>query len=369
MKHSRAARFLTLLLVAGALLFFSPPFGLTQSQDQNPSNSGPKPNVGETVLVPKKTTPSPTPQPEEKKPEKINPNEICTLSTSTNLVNVDVMVVDNNGNPIPSLGKVNFQLSDDGVPQTITNFSTGEAPMTICMLVEFSNKWWGFLYLALQDSYEFVRVIEPKDWVAVVSFDMNPQILQDFTQNRQEVVQALDRLRMPGFSEINIWDALAFTIDRMKDIQGRKAILVICTGIDTFSKLTYSQMLKIARTSDTAIYPISILEFVSVRYGESIDALQARNALQTIAKYSGGQAYFPRFEAELPDIYQQIAGQLRMQYSLGFIPTNPSKDGKFHKLKVELVDQQGNPLKVVDQKGKNVKYRVVSREGYYAPKS
>jgi VWFA-related protein len=282
---------------------------------------------------------------------------------------VDVMVVDNNGNPIPSLGKVNFKVSDDGVPQAITNFSTGEAPMTICMLIEFSNKWWGFLYLALRDSYEFVRVIEPKDWVAVVSFDMNPQILQDFTQSRYEVTQALDRLRIPGFSEINIWDALAFTIDRMKDIQGRKAILVICTGIDTFSKLTYDQMLKIARTSDAAIYPVSILEFMTVRYGDSIDSLQARNALNTIAKYSGGQAYFPRFEAELPGIYQQIAGQLRMQYSLGFIPTNPSKDGKFHKLKVELVDQQGNPLKVVDQKGKNVKYRVVSREGYYAPKS
>ena len=369
MKHLSAVRFLTLSLVAGALLFLPPSFGLTQSQDQNPSSSGPKPNVGETVLVPKKTTPSPTPQPEEKKPEKINPKDIFTLSTSTNLVNVDVMVVDNNGNPIPSLGKVNFKVSDDGVPQAITNFSTGEAPMTICMLVEFSNKWWGFLYMALRDSYEFVRVIEPKDWVAVVSFDMNQQILQDFTQNRSEVTQALDQLRIPGFSETNLWDALAFTIDRMKDVQGRKAILVICTGIDTFSKLTYDQMLKISRTSDTAIYPVSILEFMTVRYGDSIDSLQARNALISLAKYSGGQAYFPRFEGELPSIYQQIAAQLRTQYSLGFVPTNPSKDGKFHKLKVEVVDAQGNPLKVADQKGKNVKYRVVSREGYYAPKS
>jgi Ca-activated chloride channel family protein len=368
MKHALAVRFLTLSLAGGALLLLSASV-FAQPQDQAPSGSGPKPNVGETVLVPKKTTPAPAPQPETKKPEKINPKEIFTLSTSTNLVNVDVMVVDNNGNPIPNLGKVNFKVSDDGVPQTITNFSTGEAPMTICMLIEFSNKWWGFLYLALRDSYEFVRVIEPKDWVAVVSFDMNPQILQDFTQSRYEVTQALDRLRIPGFSEINIWDALAFTIDRMKDIQGRKAILVICTGIDTFSKLTYDQMLKIARTSDTAIYPVSILEFMTVRYGDSIDSLQARNALNTIAKYSGGQAYFPRFETELPGIYQQIAGQLRMQYSLGFVPTNPSKDGKFHKLKVEVIDPQGNPLRVVDQKGKNVKYRVVSREGYYAPKS
>lgn len=370
MKTLHSVRCLIFSLVVGVLLGL-PMLALAQDQGEQPSGSGPKPGVGETVLVPKKTAPAPAAKPEEKRLEKINPNEVFTLSTTTNLVNVDVMVLDPNGNPIPNLGKVNFKLSDDGVPQAISNFAPAEAPMTVCMLIEFSNKWWVFLYMALQDAYEFVRVIEPKDWVAVVSFDMQPHILQDFTQNRYEVSQSLDRLRMPGFSEINLFDALAFTIDRMKDVQGRKAILVICTGYDTFSKLTYDQALKIVRNSDTAIYPISILEFITVRYPqmETVDALQARNALATIAKYSGGQAYFPRFEAELPSIYEQIAGQLRLQYSLGFVPTNPAKDGKFHKLKVELVDPRGNPLRIVNQKGKNVKYRVVARDGYYAPKS
>jgi VWFA-related protein len=198
---------------------------------------------------------------------------------------------------------------------------------------------------------------------------MNQRILQDFTQNRHEVTQALDSLRIPGFSEINLWDALAFTIDRMKDIQGRKAILVICTGIDTFSKLNYGEMLKIAKASDTTIYPISILEFLTVRRGDTIDSLQARNALTTIAKYSGGQAYFPRFEAEMPGIYEQISTQLRLQYSMGFVPTNPSNDGKFHKLTVELVDEQGKPLTITNEKNKKIKYRVVARQGYYAPKS
>jgi VWFA-related protein len=238
------------------------------------------------------------------------------------------------------------------------------------MLIEFSNTYWVILYKALRYSYDFVGVIEPKDWVAVVTFDMNQTILQDFTQNRYEVTQALDRLRVPGFSEINLYDALSFTIDRMKDIQGRKAILVICTGVDTFSKLTYDQILKIVRNSDTVIYPISILEFVDVSMGGlGIGALQARNTLNYIAKYSGGRAYFPRFEGEMQDIYQQIAQQLKLQYSLGFIPSNPARDGKFRKLKVELVDVQGNPLKIPNEKGKPVKYKVVAREGYYAPKS
>ncbi len=358
------------LFVAGTFLALST-FGQTcfaQSQNEQQPSPGPNPSVGETVLVPKKTQPGPTPEP-EKKVEKINPNEVYTLSTSTNLVNVDITVLDKDGNPIPSLGRKNFRLFDDGVPQAVTNFSTGEAPMTICLIIEFSNKWWGFLYLALEYSYQFLNFIQPKDWAAVVDFDMKPHILTDFTQDRYEVRGALDQLRIPGFSEINLYDALAFTLDRMKDIRGRKAILLICTGFDTFSKLTYDQILKIVKASDTAIYPVSILEFVTVRRGEGIDALQARNALTTIAKYTGGQAYFPRFEAELPAIYQQVAGQLRTQYSVGFVPTNPARDGKFHKLKVDLVDEQGNPLRIVNQKGKQMKYRIVAREGYYAPKS
>ena len=176
-------------------------------------------------------------------------------------------------------------------------------------------------------------------------------------------------MRFPGFSEYNLYDALAFVLDRMKDIHGRKAIVAVVTGLDSFSKLTYDQCLKIVKASDTAIYPVSILEFITVRTNDTITTLQAKNALNTIASYSGGRAYFPRFEAELPSDYQQIAGELRMQYSLGFVPTNTAKDGKFHKLKIDLVDDQGNPLRILNEKGKAVKYKLVTREGYYAPKS
>lgn len=351
---------------------------------------GPSPNTGETVYAPKKSAkpnleqqpqnqpeeqPEKVPQqpgqpaPQEAKPEKINPSQVYTLSTQSNLVNVDVLVTDNNGNPITGLGKQNFKVLDDGVPQSVTNFSTAEAPMTVTMLIEFSNKWWGYLYLALEDAYQFLNFMQPNDWVAVVDFDMQPHILQDFTHDRYQVRSALDTLRLPGFSETNLYDALSFTIDRMKNVGGRRAIVPIVTGFDTFSKLTYGQMLKIAKGSDTPIYPVSILEWVSIRYGDSIDTLQARNALTSIARYSGGEAFFPRFQAALPDIYQQIAGQLRHQYSLGFIPTDSTKNGKYHQLKVELVDTQGSPLVITNKKGKKVKYRVGAREGYYAPKA
>jgi VWFA-related protein len=365
--------------VVGVLVLASfPPKWFAQSQEPSPSGqqqtSGPQPDVGETVLVPKKSQPNttqPSTVPPEKKPEKINPNEIYTLSTSTNLVNVDVMVVDQSGSPLQNLEKKNFQLFDDGVPQAVTNFGTGEAPMTVCMLIEFANRYWPYLVLALRYSYSFLEVIHPKDWVAVVDFDMKPEILTDFTQDRSEVHAGLDQLRVPGFSEANLYDALAFVLDRMKEVHGRKAVVAVVTGIDTFSKLTYDQCLKIVRASDTPIYPVSILEFMSVRNprGEGIGTLQAKNALNTIASYSGGQAYYPRFEQELPSDYQQIAQQLRMQYSLGFVPTNTSKDGRFHKLMVKVVDEQGNPLEIFNEKGKKLKYHVVARDGYYAPKS
>jgi VWFA-related protein len=367
--RSRYLRQLILVLLSLLLFASSASEWYAQSSGEQEPSTGPNPEVGPTVLAPKKTQPAP---PEaEKKPERINPSEIFTLSTATNLVNVDVMVLDKDGNPISTLNRNNFRILDDGVAQTLSNFGTAQAPMTTCMLIEFSNKYWGFLYLALRYAYSYLQFIQPKDWTAVVSFDLKPDILTDFTQDRSQVRGALDMLRIPGFSETNLYDALAFTLDRMKDIKGRKAILVICTGFDTFSKLTYDQILKIVRSSDTTIYPVSILEFLTVRSprGEGIGALQARNALETVAKYSGGQAYFPRFEGELPGIFEQVNGQLRTQYGLGFVPTNPTKDGKFHKLKVDLVDDQGNPLRIVNQKGKVVKYRIVARDGYYAPKS
>jgi VWFA-related protein len=367
---------LLVLTFAFPAILSSPGWAFSQSQDDQSSPQGPASQPGETVIVPKKKSPStpapaPTPAPSEQKAEKINPSQLYHLSTATNLVNIDVQVLDKDGDPINNLAKKNFRVYADGVEQTISNFNTTDAPMTVCLLVEFSNEWWPLLYQSLRESYDFLGAMRPSDWVAVVTFDLKPTILTDFTHDRNQVMAALNELQFPGFSEICLYDALAFTINRMQDIKGRKAIIAICSGYDTFSKLTYDKMLKIAKTSNTPIYPVSILEWIAVRMpgGYNIDYWQARNGLNYIAKYSGGQAYFPRFEGAVPAIYQQIVGQLRQQYSIGFTPTDPDRSGKYHKLKVELVDDQGNPLRIVNQKGKPVKYRLEYRDGYYSPKS
>lgn len=383
-RKSRIVCIVIALACAASLIAWrgiSPVYGNPQS------SQGPTQQPGETVIVPKHkgqqgpgqqpretvTPPAQNPEaspPEQKKPEKINPKQTYTLSTSTNLVNVDVLVEDSNGDPITNLQKSNFRIYDNGVQQNVSNFGSIQAPLTVALLVEFSNEYWPLLYQALEEAFTFVNVMKPGDWVAAVSFDMQPHILTDFTQNRQEVESALNQLQFPTFSEDNLYDALAYLINRMSHIQGRKAILAICSGYDTFSKLNYDQMLKIAKASATPIYPVSILEWLAVRMpgGYNIDYWQARNGLDYIAKYSGGQAYFPRFEGELPGIYQQIAAQLRTEYSLGFNPSDPHESNKYHKLKVNLVDGQGNPLRIVNQKGKQVKYKLVYRDGYYGPK-
>ena len=359
-------------LMGALILFVSSGLGVAlvvAQQGPSQESSGPRQGTGGTILAPK---PSRTPQPFEplETPEKLNLDETFALSVTTELVNFDIVVTDKNGNFIPSLEQPNFRLFEDGVEQQITNFARSEGAMTVCLLIEFrSTRLWTLLVEALRNSYMFVNYLQPQDWAAVVVYDMNPQILTDFTQNRQEVVHALDRLRFPGFREANLYDSLNFVMENMSDIKGKKAIILITTGIDTFSKLNYSQFLKIVRGSDTIIYPISIGGWLRARGYENIDNFQADNALKTFAKYTGGMAFFPRFQAQIPGIYEQISQHLRNQYNLGFVSTNSQRDGKFRKVRINVVDPEGNPLILRNRKGKKVKLRVVARDGYYGPKS
>jgi hypothetical protein len=97
-----------------------------------------------------------------------------------------------------------------------------------------------------------------------------------------------------------------------------------------------------------------------------MDYLQADNEMNTFARLTGGRAYFPRFQAEFPEIFHEIGGNIRNQYSIAYHPTNPQLDGSYRKLKVEVVAPEGGPLKIKDQKGKDLKYLVIAREGYTA---
>jgi VWFA-related protein len=304
------------------------------------------------------------------------------------LVNVDVLVTSKTGQFIPGLKKENFRVAEDGVPQDVRNFQVSQAPITAVLLVEFASTSYFFLRDALNASYAFAGSLKKDDWVAVAYYDMQPHILVDFTQDKKAVYGALNQLRIPGFAETNLFDALYDTLDRLDRVEGKKYIILVTTGVDTFSKLTLDKIMKkIKDTKDVTIFPISI-GFMLREYCEThpgnpychnahglgipvghMDYLQGDNEMRTFAAMTGGRAYFPRFDAEYSEEFQDIGNDIRNQYTLSYAPTNTKLDGTYRKLKVQVVGTDGGPLKVRDQKGKEVKIDVVAREGYTAKHS
>jgi VWFA-related protein len=303
------------------------------------------------------------------------PQAGVTIAVEVPIVTLDVVATTQHGDIIPGLKKENFRVFDDGVAQTITNFAPTEAPITTVMLLEFSSRGFYsfFSYYSRYWADAFLPNLQQKDWVALETFDMKTRIETDFTQNKDEVRNAIYHLYFPGFSESNVFDAILETVDRLKDVSGKKSILVLASGVDTFSKHTLDQTMKQLRGSDVTIFCVGLgkiyTNFLETHgsLGSHLNYLQAENQLRTFANETGGYAWFPQFDGEIPGIMQSVASFLRHQYSLSYSPSS-AKDGKFHKIKVELVAPDGGPLTVLDQKGKKQKFQVYAREGYQAPK-
>lgn len=359
-----------------------------RAQDQSPQGNGqqtppaesggPQTDVG-PYAIPKKKDEPPPPPPE--RPKKIEGMPDYSIHVDVPLVTVPVMVTTKDGQFISSLQKENFKIYEDGQAQTISNFTIEEAPITAVLLVEYASTNFGFMVDALNASYSFAQSLKKNDWVAVEYYDLKPQILVDFTQDKNAIVGALNTLRIPGFSETNLFDALYDTLDRLDRVEGHKYVILISTGFDSFSKINLDQITKkIKVTKDVTIFPISIGWMVRERFEAmggaaphgmgipigQMDYLQADNQMRNFAKLTGGRFYQPRFQAEYPEIFHDIAGDIRNQYQISYHPTNAKLDGTYRKLKVDVVAPDGGPLKVHDQKGKDLKYEVIAREGYTA---
>jgi VWFA-related protein len=342
---------------------------------------GPTDNVGPYAIPKKKAEDAPPPPPVA--PKKVEDIPDYSLKVNVPLVNVDVLVTTKDGQFIPGLKQENFRILEDGVAQDVTHFSVSKAPITAVLLVEFASTNYVFMMQALQASYAFANTLKKEDWVAVAYYDMQPHILVDFTQDKKAIYGALNELRIPGFAETNLFDALYDTLDRLDRVEGKKYVILVTTGIDTFSKLTLDKIMKkIKDTKDVTIFPISV-GFIVREYCEThpggcrnahgmgipvgnMDYLQGDNEMRTFAAMTGGRAYFPRFEGELPELFGDISNDIRNQYTISYHPTNSKLDGTYRKLKVQIVAPGGGPLKVKDQKGKDVKVDVVSRDGYTA---
>ena len=358
-------------------------------------------------------TPKPGEEPQEPLPRDLEPSkpqDIEKVTISTQIVNIDAVVYHKKSRQIVTdLKKPNFALFADGVQQEITNFSTPEAPITVAMVVEYSK--WSEIFGLYGNrgyepgTYEVIRptamflsqfIKPPDDYVSVIAFDIRPTPLTDFTNDPgrlQQVVSLLLR-NQPAFRETNLFDALKFVLQGgrgdavvlensesqkadyagLASVQGRRrAVILVASGIDTFSKINYGDARKVLQNSGVPVYIIGTANMFKKLYGDQLPAtdsllgmpgrmswLQADNTLQTFAKETGG-AYFPvTFEGELPKVLQSINALLRSQYSLAFNPGDV-RDGKQHKLQVRVdVDGDGT----YDDK----EYVVQARQFYNSPK-
>jgi len=307
------------------------------------------------------------------------------------------------------LKQANFAVFEDGVQQQITNFATPEAKLNVAVVIEYSRLAQALSSIGSSGMEDGRReliapaaifmqdAVQRGDYISVIAYDMRPTPLTDFTNDPRrinEVITLLVRNR-PAFRETNLFDALKLTLvggradsvvlednqpeksdyNGLVSVEGRRrAVFLISTGIDTFSKTNYDQARKIAQNAGIPIYIIGTGNLFYKKYSDQIEAtdtlngfpgrltlIQAQNTLNTFAKETGG-AYFPvTFEGELRTVLQSINALMRSQYSLGYNPGD-RRDGKQRKIVVK-VDINGDG--VYDDK----EFDVQHRKFYNAPKA
>ncbi len=342
---------------------------------------------------------------DEKKVDKTQPP--AAISISTDLVNVEAVVFNKKtGSVIRGLTKEQFEVYEDGVKQDIENFTTPEAPLTMVLIVEYS-KIVDLLGSAstgpygygreevLRPAYEFVRTfVKPKDFVSIVAYDIRPTPIVDFTDDASKLAAAVNLLirNNPAFSESNLFDTMNFVLRGgigdsvvleenkseksdyagLEEVEGRTAILLIASGMDTFSKINYDQARRVVENAGVPVYIIGTGNMFLKKYDQYLDPmrvpfgipdrmtlLQAQNTLKTFADTTGGR-YFPvTFPGEIPSVLQSISALTRNQYSIGYASSNSRKEGKRRKIqvKVNLGDQIDPKLVVIQH-----------RQSYYEPK-
>lgn len=337
---------------------------------------------------------------EEKKVDKSQAP--VSINIDTDVVNVEAVVYNKKtGGILQGLKKENFEIYEDGIKQEIENFATPEAPVTMVLLLEYSklvdllgSPTGGFFEPGrieiLRPAYEFVqRFVQPKDFISIVAYDIRPTPLVDFTDDKGKLMAAVNLLlrNNPAFSESNFFDALKFVLRGgvgdavvlednpqaraeyagLYEVNARTAIMLVSSGIDTFSKINFDEARKVVENSGVPIYVIGTGNMFLKRYDQQLDPgrglemygipdrmtlLQAQNTLKTFADSTGGKYYPVTFPGEIPSVLQSVSAMVRNMYSLGYTPTNTRREGKRRKiqLKVNLGDQIDPKLIVVQHR-------------------
>ncbi len=276
------------------------------------------------------------------------------IRIDTNLVLINVTVVDPMNRFVTGLEREHFRLFEEKVEQKVTHFASEDAPLSIGLVFDCSGSMGAKLQKSRQAAAQFFKTANPEDEFFLVEFHERPEMAMKFTTNTEEIQNRLTFSQAKGRTAL--LDGVYLALNEMKKARNpRKAILILSDGGDNSSRYTESEIKNLVREADVQIYAIGIFEPISSR-GRTAEELSGPSLLTEIAEQTGGRHFPVENINELPDIAAKIGIELRNQYLLGYTPTNQEKDGKYRRVQVKLVQPRGLP-----------QLRAFSRTGYYAP--
>lgn len=300
---------------------------------------------------PAKPEPSPSPAGDVQKQGKEVPDN-TTLTTNVDLVNLTVTVTDTYGRYVSGLNKNAFAIFDEKQPQEITFFSDDDAPVSVGVIFDVSGSMSGDKIKRARDALSrFIQTSHNSDEYFLIGFNQRAQLLLDKTRDGNAVLDKLTFVQTRG--QTALYDACYLGVEKVqRGLHPKRALLLISDGQDNNSRYTFTELRKLLKESDVTLYGIGILSGSDA--GSSM-GMEGQGILDELANVSGGKAFFPRSAAEMDDIFEQIALELRHQYSIGYRPPNFVSDGKWHKIKVKVTPPRGLP-----------RLFVRSKEGYYS---
>jgi Ca-activated chloride channel family protein len=289
-------------------------------------------------------TPTPTPTPPTIK------DEDQVIRVDTELVNLSVRVVDRNNRPINNLPEGEFNIFEDNVPQPIKFFSRSEVPTHYSLVVDNSGSLRQQIQKIIEASKIIIETNKPADETSVIRFVSSDkiEIIQDFTSNKQDLMDALDNFFIEG-GQTAIRDALYLSVQRLEEFRKaqqdptertRRALILVSDGEDRDSYYSDKQLFSLLRESDVQIYVIGFVDDLETGGGfiSKSPQAKAKEFLERLATETGGRSYFPKAVTELNGIASEIASELRTQYSIGYEPTNDRNDGTYRNIKVTVKD-------------------------------
>jgi Ca-activated chloride channel family protein len=278
-----------------------------------------------------------------------------TIEIKTDLVELDVTVVDQNNLSIMNLKKEDFSVYEDKVKQTIENVNREEVPVSFGLVIDTSGSMRSKLQTVSDASVSLIKQMRVDDEAFVASFKAEPELVQDFTADRRELEDAISDLYTSGGTAL--LDAIIATADyaQEKGKRRRKALVVISDGLEKNSSVKEKEVMEAIKEDEVQVYLVGFIDEEEEKsfFGKS-PAKRAKELLSRIADDSGGRAYFPKDISEIPAVAAQIAKDLRTQYVVSYYPTNDKRDGTFRTIQVG-VNQAG---------GRKLIAR--TRRGYYA---